>query len=401
MSYTKYQFMTKVRFLIFLYILTILGLFLYSYTQVDLSLTLSRVSLWQTIEKTFQHIGYFQRPLSTGLYIVILLLLFSSYAGFLFAAYKKTISRKTVWIVVIVTAVILTFSYNAFSYDLFNYIFDAKIVTHYHLNPYQHKALDFAQDPMLSFMHWVERTYPYGPLWLVITLPFSFMGGQIFLITFYLFKIIASLSYVGTAFFVERIVQKTTPKNSLFSLVLFALSPLVIIEALVSAHNDIVMIFLSTMALYLLINKQYVTSFTSFIASVTVKFATGIWLPLWLVLAWYQKSKRQIPYELLVMTGAVLSVIPVVLATTRTNFQPWYFLYMLPFAALLKKPFIFIPYSIFSFFALLQYIPFLYTGNWDPPIPILLNQISLVGIVLSIVTLVTLLVANFSVAKRP
>jgi len=48
-------------------------LLLFSYTQVDLSLTLSRVSIYQTVEKIFQHVGYYQRPLAASLYIVILI----------------------------------------------------------------------------------------------------------------------------------------------------------------------------------------------------------------------------------------------------------------------------------------------------------------------------------------
>src|SRR5436190_6431319 len=166
--------MKKITVLSILYIPVIFLLFLYSYTQVDLSLTLSKASLYQTIEKSFQYIGYFQRPLSTALYMGILLLLFLFYGIFLYASAKNKLSKKNIWIIIILSTIILTFAYNAFSYDLFNYIFDAKIVTHYHENPYQHKALDYPFDPMLSFMRWTHRVYPYGPICLVMTIPLSF-----------------------------------------------------------------------------------------------------------------------------------------------------------------------------------------------------------------------------------
>ncbi|HEX7042317.1 MAG TPA: hypothetical protein VF189_03640, partial [Patescibacteria group bacterium] len=360
----------------------IVGLFLYSYTQVDLGLTLSKLSIWQVVEKSFQFIGYFQRPLSTGFYVVLLFVLFGSYIFLLRAAYKSDISRKNVWILIIFTAILLTFAYNAFSYDLFNYIFDAKIVTHYHLNPYQYKALDFPNDPMLSFMHWIERVYPYGPLWLLVTIPFSFLGGGIFLITFYLFKLIGALSYLGTAFFLEKTARRFNTEKSLFALSLFAFSPLVIIEGLVSAHNDMLMIFLSTLALYLIIERRYVVSFVSLIGSMAVKFATIIWLPLWIFMIF---KKRQKDYENYMIFGVAISIIPVILATLRTNFQPWYLLYLFPFAGLVKKSFVIVPVIIFSLFALLEYIPFLYTGNWNPPIPNILNQISITGICLSLI----------------
>src|SRR4030042_3801668 len=169
------------------YLATIVALFLYSFTQVDLNLTLSRWSIWQVIEKSFQHIGYFNRPLSTVFFIMIIVLLFIFYGLFLFLSYRNKISVREMWYLVILTAVILSFSYNAFSYDLFNYIFDAKIVTYYHQNPYLYKALDFPGDPMLTFMHWTHRTYPYGPSWLLLTVPLSFLGFNFFLPTFFLF----------------------------------------------------------------------------------------------------------------------------------------------------------------------------------------------------------------------
>lgn len=392
--------MNKVRFFIFLYILSIVGLFFYSYTQVDLSLTLSRLSIWQSIEKTFQYLGFFQRPLSAGIYLLLLVFLFTSYGGLLFVASKKEISSRRIWVLILFSAGLLTFAYNAFSYDLFNYIFDAKVITFYHSNPYHHYALQYPHDPMLSFMHWVERTYPYGPLWLAITIPFSFLGGQIFLITFYLFKLIASLSFVGTAYVIEKTAKRILPQQSLFALVLFAFSPLVLIEGLVSAHNDMVMIFLSSLALYLLIRERYVFSFSSLVASVGVKFATGIWFPLWVVVLFFQSRGKKNVYEFSMSMGTILSLIPVILATLRTNFQPWYFLYVLPFAALTRKPYLYIPVAVFSFFALLEYVPFLYTGNWDPPIPALLNQISLVGIIVALMAGMGLWIYNLTVAKK-
>jgi hypothetical protein len=59
----------RFKLLLFFYFIASLSLFLYSYTQVDLNLTLSRVSLWQTIQRAFQYVGYFQRPVSTVWYL--------------------------------------------------------------------------------------------------------------------------------------------------------------------------------------------------------------------------------------------------------------------------------------------------------------------------------------------
>ena len=182
--------------------LTIVGLFFYSFTQIDLGLTLTRASFWQPIQRAFQEVGYFQRPLSTAIYLVLLISLFACYFLILKRVDQQKLSRETIWRMVLTTAVILTFSYNAFSYDLFNYIFDARVITYYQQNPYQVRALDFPSDPMLGFMHWTHRFYPYGPVWLFITVPLSFLGGQKFLATAILLKILMAVSYLFSVYLI-------------------------------------------------------------------------------------------------------------------------------------------------------------------------------------------------------
>lgn len=392
--------MKKLYILVTSYLVGIIGLFFYSYTQVDLSLTLSRFSIWQVIEKGFQYVGYYQRPLSTGVYLCLLLLLFGSYIGFIYLAQKEKLKERTLWILIGLTALILAFSYNAFSYDLFNYIFDARIVTHYHLNPYYYRALDFAHDPMLSFMHWVERTYPYGPFWLLLTLPFSFLGFQVFLVTFYLFKLIAIGGYLGTAWGIYKIAKKVTPTRAIQSVVLFAFQPLVLIEGLVSGHNDIIMIMFSALSLYFLLQQKTVRSISFLILSVGVKFATAVLVPLWGVVWYFDFKKKAIPWEKMFIGGLFLSIIPIIAASIRTNFQPWYFLYIFPFGALVHKKWSVLSISIFSSFALLEYTPYLFTGNWNPPIPELLVLLTTIGVLVSLGSIGFLFIQQVFIARK-
>lgn len=298
---------------------------------------------------------------------------------------EKKIDKRTIWSLIIAVTVILTFSYNAFSYDLFNYIFDAKIVTFYHQNPYLHKALDYSADPMLSFMHWTQRTYPYGPVWIGLTAPISFIGIQFFLPTFFLFKIFISACFLGTVFFISKILQKVSSEDELFGVAFFALNPLVVIESLVSAHNDIVMMFFAIWALYLSMNMKYARSILLFILSVGIKFATAFVLPVYLWILYLQKKKKIVNWQLLFTVMAVIMIIPVILASFRTNFQPWYLLNILPFAALVsRKHYVFIPVIIVSFFAIFEYLPFLYLGNWNNPVPSILFWITTGSIILSL-----------------
>ncbi|MDP2638382.1 MAG: hypothetical protein Q8P26_04950 [Candidatus Levybacteria bacterium] len=366
------------------YLIAVIGLFLYSFTQIDLGLTLSEASIWQIAEGFFKNIGYFQRPLSGNLFVGTVLSLLFFYLMILYGIYKKKINKKTVWVLIISTAFLLNFSYNAFSHDLFNYIFDAKIVTYYNQNPYIHRALDFPGDPMLSFMHWTHRLYPYGPIWLGLTVPLSFVGFQFFLPTFFLFKTLMSLSFLGTAFFIGKILKKVSLNDEVFGIAFFALNPLVVVESLVSSHNDIVMIFFAMWSIYLLLNIQYARSLIMFMLSVGIKFATLFMLPIFLIVYSLTKQKKKINWEIIFSLLTILMIIPVVLASYRTNFQPWYLLNILPFAALVsRKYYFFVPAIVLSFFSLFQYLPFLYLGNWDNPVPLVLFRIMASAVIVS------------------
>lgn len=368
---TKWLNGLKVKPLFIIYYLLFTILFLYSYTQVDLGLTLTRISFWQTIQRSFQYIGYFNRPLSTAIYLILLAFLFTFYIRLLSLVKKRELTSKQFWWLVGIASVILVFSYNAFSYDLFNYMFDAKIFTVYGLNPYQHKALDFPNDPFLAFMHWTHRNYPYGPIWLSLTIPLSFLGMQKFLLTLYLFKTMVIASLVGTVYFIGKITEKINPSQKLISMSFFAFNPLVIIESLVSAHNETVMMFFLLWAIYLLLEKKYFWAWVLFSLSVGVKFATAFFLPIFAIVTFLQLTGRKINWKMIFSFGAVLMALSMIPASFRTEMQPWYFLYVLPLLVLFpQERALFLPGLAVSLGLLLHYVPFLYTGNWDPPIPI-------------------------------
>lgn len=348
---------------------------LYSFTQVDLGLTLTRASIWQSIQQSFQYIGYFNRNLSGGLYIALGIVLFGMYFATLHAVYRKKLSRKFIWGIILFVSGALFVSYSAFSHDIFNYIFDAKIVTHYGENPYMKKALDFPGDPMLGFMHWTHRTYPYGPGWLAITVPISYVGLNFFLPTFYLFKLLMVGCFVGSVYFLEKILKKMKNGNPLFGMVFFALNPFVLSEFLVSAHNDIVMMFFALVSFYLLLTRAWLLSFVLLGFSISIKYATAFMIPVYLHAIGVTIRGKKINNSTLSMILILGMIVPVILASMRTNFQPWYLIYALPFASLFAhRFFVFIPSIVITCTAFFYYIPYIYIGNWDPPIPSILTS---------------------------
>lgn len=375
--------MNKLRALYSSYVLGIIALFFYSFTQVDLSLTLSKASIFQLIEKQFQYIGFYQRPLSALILSLILIDLFICFLFFVYFSKKGILKIRQIIKLNIFTGIILTLSYTAFSYDLFNYIFDAKIISFYNQNPYLQKALDFPNDPMLNFMRWTHRVYPYGPSWLILTTPLSYLGFGFFLPTFFLFKALMGVSYLGSCYLIYQISKKIFPAQAVLNTVFFAFNPLVLIECLVSSHNDIPMIFFLLLSIYLFLQKRKVLSLVSNIFSIGVKFSTGFLFPLFLVLEIFQKLGKKINWEKFFVAALVLSLATVVVASLRTNFQTWYLIFPLAIAAfIINRTYLFLASFIASFFAAFSYVPYVYLSDYAKEYPEVLQTIQLTGLIL-------------------
>lgn len=367
----------KVLLLIVTYICSLLMLVVYSYTQVDLNLTLSSNTTYLYIQKILTHVGYFDRPLSTILFTGILGLLFLHYVGFLYLASKKKLSQKNIIIIITLSVGILFFTYPGFSHDVFNYIFDARIIAKYGLNPYQYKALDFPDDTWIRFMHWTHRTYPYGPLWVLITLPFYFMGLGKFVLTLVSFKILFTLSYIGSIILLYKTLLKKKKEHAQYAIIWFGLNPLVLIESLVSPHNEIVVLFFVLLSLYFVNNKRIGKSIISMIVSGAIKFLSWIYIPFLLLIRKKPESFEMYIKWMIIATMVVLT--PVIY--TR-ELYPWYLLPIVGLGSLLTKSPILKSMVIgITVGALLRYIPYLYMGDysdWVKQVQLYLTMIPLV-----------------------
>lgn len=347
-----------------IYSFILFALAIYSYSQIDLNLTLSSNSIYQNFQNQLISLGYFNRPLSTYIYLFLLFLLLSSYFLLLYLVKKNKLSKSNIFWLIVLSCGILLFSYPAFSHDLFNYVFDARIVTKYHLNPYFFKANDFSGDLWIRFMHWTHRTYPYGPVWLFITLPFSFLGGEKFVVTLVSFKLMFTVFHLGNIYLIYKILDKINPKGRLLGIVFYAFNPLIIIESLLSPHNEVMMLFFLLASLYFIFSKGgYWWITLNLLLSAGVKFITLFLLPLFIFFKLYPK-----PINHLVKLWLIFFLlIPVIFwETYYREPYPWYFIILLGIGSLLinNKLLQFMLFGL-SIGALLRYAPFLYFGDYS------------------------------------
>jgi len=330
---------------------------IFSFSQVDLNLTLSTNSLYQLFQTQLTSLGYFHRLLSIKIFILILFLLHASYFILHRLVNKNKLTKRNIWFLIGLATLLLIPSYPAFSHDIFNYIFDARIVTKYGLSPWSFSALDFPADDWIRFMRWTHRPTVYPPIWIGLSTIPSFLGLGKFIVTLGWFKIISAAAYLGSASLIYKLAKLLKHKKPLRTLVLFAFNPLVIIEGLVNAHMEMVMIYFGLLSLYLLLKKRKTISWASFLASVGIKYMT---VYLGLVLIKGKKYLRQ---------SIWLGMLATAIWILWYGFQPWYILWVFPFALLVEKTWErqFLINS--SVAALFWYIPLVLLGDFDLPDP--------------------------------
>lgn len=365
-----------------LYFIILIFLTIYSYTQVDLNLTISSIPLFQSFQKPLINLGFFNRPLSSLFFLIITSFLFLIYGYYLLRLKKDTLMQSKIWWVIIISSAILFFSYPAFSHDFFNYLFDARIVTKYFANPYFQKALDYPLDPWIRFMHWTHRTYPYGPLWLLITLPFSFLGFGKFVVTMFLFKFMFVLFYLGNCYLIDKLAQEINHDQKKFALVFFALNPLILIESLVSPHNESVMLFFLLLSLYyLFLYKRKILSLFFFIFSIGIKFITAIILPLFFI-----DKFRKMDYQWFIKFTFWLLLIPILIEIYYREAYPWYFMLIIPIASLINGMNLLLIIFL-SLGLLLRYLPYLYFGEYNEETAFLQNILLLIPLIIGIISI--------------
>lgn len=354
-----------------LYLSCVICLLFYSYTQVDLNLTLSSNNLYQQFQQQATQLGYFNRPVSAALFGSILLGL----STFYYLILKSNFTFKQIFRLAVVTGFILVFAYPAFSHDLFNYIFDARIVVEHQANPWQLTALDFPGDLWTRFMHWTHRTYPYGPTWLLISLPVYLLGLNKFVLTLLSFKVLGLASYLVSIFCIGKIMAKTNPRYSNLAMCLFAFNPLVLIEGLVSMHLDMVMAATMLLSIYYLVVKQDgKTSAFWLTVSIGIKYVSAsVMLPM------YFYFKKIITFNQAMLFSFLLSLSLTILIITQREILPWYALVPFSLGSLLaSNKWIRWIMVVVSLGLLVRYLPFLYFGEYSSQV-IFLRHLVMAG----------------------
>jgi hypothetical protein len=225
-------------------------------------------------------------------YMAGLLLLFFAFYKITKIAHefsKKTSSganslKKYILVIGIISGVILLFLYPITALDVAVYVVNARNWVLYGGSPLTTPPEAFSNDPYIHLAgEYVNKTSPYGPVWEMIgSIPIR-LGITEIAAGIIAMKIISLLAYIFMAWLIGWKSQQQTEKfhvNQTTALAFFALNPLVMLEAIGNAHNDMLMIACITLGLILWQKNHWLWSTVALTFAVLVKLPALIFLPL-------------------------------------------------------------------------------------------------------------------------
>ncbi len=352
------------KILFFCYVIVLSCLTVFSYGFIDKNLFY--------LHSVYSGFVFVHPLVATIIYVVFVSILFACFLGFLLLTYNKKLSHREIKIMIILTLAILFFAYPAMlSYDIFNYVATAKVLFFYHENPYIVMPIEFIKEPLLAFMRAPNKVALYGPIWILLSgIPYGISFGN-FIAMFFAFKLVVVAFYCGIVVLLWKMTR------NLFSIVYFALNPLVIIESILGSHNDVVMMFLVLLSFYLLRRKKVLFAILFLIFSVFIKYTTLFLVPIFIYCLLRVLQKKEIDWDRVWLTSAIFMFVAFMLSPIREEAYPWYALWFLPFVSLVPlKKFIIQASFILSFSLLFRYIPYMYFQTYLPPTPMIREILS-------------------------
>ncbi|MFH2062199.1 MAG: hypothetical protein ABIJ43_04395 [Candidatus Beckwithbacteria bacterium] len=351
----------------------------YSFTRLDLNLILYRFD-----PLIFQQLGFYHRPIATLIFIFLCLVFTLTYLN-LIKPKGSVLKGRTLlkWAIPISITGIL--AYPMFSYDLFNYLFNAKMVLIFKANPHLRTAMEFS-DPMLRFMRNIHTPAPYAYGWTAISLiPGLAWFLNKFTLSFWAMKTFVAIFWLGELAVLKTLIQKVFPKEP-FRWWLFALSPLVLIETLIIGHNDVVMMLPALLSfLFLLKSKKILDKFFIYAiffltVSASIKYATIILLPFYLLIYLQGSSLKVKKTDLPTLFSWALLAIMFI---RPGQLHSWYLIWAFSFVVLSKSRLTISIITALTIGALLRYAPYIYYGSWDPPVYFQRNLIWVASLLLT------------------
>ena len=153
------------------------------------------------------------------------------------------------------------------SSDVFSYIAYARLGVVYHHNPLTTWPATIIQDPIITYVYWVNQPSAYGPVWAIITCGMQWVLGLNspagVLRMMMALRLWGLLMHLGSTYliwsisgFLQRRRNGLSEERRLRATLAFAWNPLLLFEASVNAHVDVTLLFFVLLAIWVMTRRE-------------------------------------------------------------------------------------------------------------------------------------------------
>jgi hypothetical protein len=187
------------------------------------------------------------------------------------------LSIRSVLIAIAALNALLLLGPPLFSTDIFSYQGYAREWLTYGVNPYMRGATVMQMDPLYYYIgaKWITTPTVYGPLFTSLS---GLWAGATIATSLFWFKALAAVSCLGTVAIIWH-ASRLRGLDPTRGVALFGLNPLVVLYGVGGGHNDLIMLVLSTAAIWAVLAHRQRLSGASIMLATAVKLTAGLTLP--------------------------------------------------------------------------------------------------------------------------
>jgi hypothetical protein len=123
--------------------------------------------------------------------------------------------------------------------DLYLYNLYGRTIAVYGANPVLVPPSAFPADPHLPWVHWSQLPSAYGPIWLMLSAALSALGGDSLTSTVVIYRVAGLGLHLAAVGILWRLLRERRPSSALRGTIFYAWNPLVLLEVIANAHNDV------------------------------------------------------------------------------------------------------------------------------------------------------------------
>jgi Glycosyltransferase family 87 len=213
--------------------------------------------------------------LGLGGLIAVMLLMFVAYIAMIRGAHQLTARPVLIGIACLDLLVLLAPA--LLSTDVFSYMAYGRIGAVYGSNPYLYGPSSFRLDYLYPYIgaQWVNTPSAYGPLFTALSYVFAHLTIATNVIAYKTIAAISSLTIVLVVWSAARLRDL----NPVKAIAIVGLNPVIVIYGVGGGHNDLLMLAISMVAVYVLLQQRQRTSGALIITAAAVKLTAGLMLP--------------------------------------------------------------------------------------------------------------------------